>query len=204
MNKLFFLFLFPFYCFGQTSLEQNSIGLASVSGYEEKGVSYILIDAAFPRTYLINDSQELNNQTFEQFTNIKIYNIAGSYLLLDTTGTFKFKMQFWCDNDGGTQYRPTTQLKIDTYDLLGDYLVDYELQNLLGFAVADLNKEIKSVKMEGEKPLVTLNTDTEDFPNAFIWTTPDDAENCDGKPRNNIMIFLKTAKGNYSMRCCGP
>lgn len=204
MNKLFLLLILPIYCFGQTHLKPNSVGLAYVGGYEGTEGSHILIDIAFPRANLNKDSKELNEKSFEQTGNVKIYNVSRSYLLLDTTATFSFKMEFWCENDGGTQYRPTTHLKVDTYELLGDYIVDYELQDLLGFAVVDLNEEIKPVEFGNNDPRITLNTTSISSPIAMIWTTPDDAENCDGEPNNNLMIFLKTAIGNFTMRCCGP
>ncbi|WP_421877356.1 hypothetical protein [Marinoscillum sp.] len=204
MSKFLLLLFLPIYCFGQTSLGPNSIGLAYVAGYEGTEGSHILIDLAFPSANLRNNSAELNRKSFEQTANIKIYNVSRSYLLLDTTATFNFKVEFWCENDGGTQYRPTAHLKVDTYELLGDYLIEYDLQDLLGFAVIDLDEEIKPVEFEGYEPRITLNTSPNSNPNAIIWTVPDDAENCDGEPNNNLMIFLKTANGNFRMRCCGP
>ena len=185
-------------------MDPNSVGLAYVAGYEGIEGSHILIDLAFPKANLNNSSTELNDQSFAQTANLKIYNVSRSYLLLDTTATFNFKVEFWCENDGGIQYRPIAHLTVDTNELLGDYLVDYDLQDLLGFAVIDLNEEIKPVEFDEYEPRITLNTSPDSYPNAIIWTVPDDAENCDGEPDNNLMIFLKTANGNFRMRCCGP
>lgn len=204
MGKLLLILFLPIYCFGQASLDPNSVGLAYVAGYEEKEGSHILIDLAFPMASLNNKSPELNDKNFEQTANIKIYNVSRSYLLLDTTATFNFKLEFWCENDGEIQYRPTAHLKVDTYELLGDYLVESDLQDLLGFAVINLDDEIKSVDFDGFEPRLTLNTSPNSDPAAIIWTVPDDSENCEGEPKNNLVIFLKTANGNFRMRCCGP
>jgi hypothetical protein len=204
MKHLLFLILLPLSCFGQVRLEQNSIGLAYIAGYEEMSDSYTLIDIAIPRDYLTNDNNSLNGKTFIQNANIKIYNVSRSYLLLDTTANFEFQMEFWCENDGGTMYRPTAHLKVNSGQILGDYIVNYELQDLLGFAVINLNEEIQPATKGQIEPEIVLNISSRDMPSAYVWTDFDDAENCDGKPDNNIVIFLKTSKGNFFMRCCGP
>jgi hypothetical protein len=70
MKHLLFLILLPLSCFGQVRLEQNSIGLAYIAGYEEMSDSYTLIDIAIPRDYLTNDNNSLNGKTFIQNANI--------------------------------------------------------------------------------------------------------------------------------------
>lgn len=204
MKHLLLFILLPISCFGQARLEQNSIGLAYIAGYEGTSNGYTFIDIAIPRDYLTNDTNSLNGKTFTQNANIKIYNVSRSYLLLDTTANFEFKIEFWCENDGGTQYRPTAHLKVNNQHILGDYIVDYELQDLLGFAVIDFTGQIRSVTKGEIEPKTALNIESQDESFAFVWTDLDDAENCDGKPENNLIVFLKTAKGNFFMRCCGP
>ena len=204
MKHLLLFILIPISCFGQVRLEQNSIGLAYIAGYEETNNGSTFIDIAIPRDYLTNDINSLNGKTFTQNANIKIYNVSRSYLLLDTTANFEFKVEFWCENDGGTQYRPTAHIKVNNRQILGDYMVDYELQDLLGFAVIDFTRQIRTVTKGALEAKIVLNIARQDEPSAYVWTDLDDAENCDGKPDNNLVVFLKTAKGNFSMRCCGP
>jgi len=204
MKYLLLLILLPFTSFGQVSLESNSIGLAYIAGYEGNSNGYTLIDIAIPRDYLTNDNSNFNGKNFQQNVNIKIFNVSRSYLLLDTTATFDFKLEFWCDNDGGTQYRPTAHLKVDNSQILGDYIVNYELQDLLGFAVIDLSEQMKPATKGQIEPKVALKINGSDITSAYVWTDLDDAENCDGKPENNLIVFLKTFKGNFFMRCCGP
>lgn len=115
MKKLTLIFLcFANCAFGQSNFKENSIGLAYVNGYEGVEKSYMAIDIVFPLNYLHNISEAYPKNDFQITTDLKIYNVSNSFLLVDTTGTFNFKMTFWCENDGGIQYRPTTTLKIDT------------------------------------------------------------------------------------------
>jgi len=206
MKKLILIiFLLPNSIFGQSTLKDNSIGLAYVNGYEGTNGKRILIDVVFPSNYLINELEIEQGSHFLITTNLKIYNVSRSYLLLDTIGTFNFEMKFWCENDGGIQYRPTATLKIDSFDLLGDYLVDYEMQDLLGFVVINQNGHLNLERVDiQETPRIVLDIKGDEKPQAYIWTVPDEAQNCDGKPENNLMIYLRTKEGNFRMRCCGP
>ncbi|MBK6265096.1 hypothetical protein JKA74_08605 [Marivirga sp. S37H4] len=195
MKYLVLLILLSHACFGQVNLEPNSIGLAYIAGYEETGDGYnALIDISIPQDYLINDNRTLHGKTFQQNVNIKIFDVSRSYLLLDTTANFEFKMEFWCENDGGTQYRPSAHLKVDNRQILGDYIVNYELQDLLGFAVIDLSEQIKPATKGQIEPKIALSINSKDEPSAYVWTDYDDAENCDGKPENNLIVFLKPLK----------
>lgn len=41
-------------------------------------------------------------------------------------------------------------------------------------------------------------------PEAVVVTAPDEAQNCDGQPKNNLTVTLITASPQEALRCCGP
>jgi hypothetical protein len=41
-------------------------------------------------------------------------------------------------------------------------------------------------------------------PDAVIYVSPDDANNCDGEPKNNLTLSLLAGDGFDALRCCGP
>lgn len=139
--------------------------------------------------------------------------VRGAVVLFDARGRLielpsskGLKMVFWCENDGGQQYRPTLRTKVATSKLARPLRGVEALQSLAAFAVvtpAGKTVKLAPIRLQEAEPL-TGDLDGDGKPEAAILTSPDDAQNCDGKPANNLTLTLRTAQGDDSLRCCGP
>lgn len=138
--------------------------------------------------------------------------IKGELVLFDRSGVVHrftakpFTMRFWCENDGGYQVRPELELSVTLPRAL---VPQPALQNLAGFiVVAPKGKppSLPALTRPAGAPKLALvgDLDGDGRPEAGLETAPDPANNCDGKPRNNLTIELVMATGAESLRCCGP
>jgi hypothetical protein len=126
--------------------------------------------------------------------------------LVELPSSNGLKMTFWCENDGGQQYRPALRMKVAVAKLARPLVGVEALQKLAAFAVvtpAGKTVKLAPVALRDAAPL-TGDLDGDGKPEAAIVTAPDDAKNCDGKPANNLTLTLHTAEGDSPLRCCGP
>jgi hypothetical protein len=139
----------------------------------------------------------------------------GAFKLFDDKGVFytpnsapEFKLVFWCENDGGMQFRPQAELVISK-KALGRKLQKYSaMQGIVGFMAFNVpestaaHTKIKADVHANVRVKGSLAGDgTLD---AVVYAYDDDAQNCDGKPANNLGVVLKTAHIEDELRCCGP
>ena len=191
--------------FGQFKL--NSVGVCYLQ--KETTDDYFLT-IVLPYQTLDLDSPLLGAE-HKQAIDTLIY--QGKIILLDSVGevcrienTNKFLIQFWCENDGGTQNRPTLSITIKKNKFKRQLKGIHEIQSICCFVL--LNQK----KSKSEEPDFNISGDIKlkcDYnqdgkPDCFIWTFFDDAENCSGEPKNHLGIMLQVGKQHYSLRCCGP
>ena len=195
------------FCSAYGQFTPNSIGVCYL---EKDSGEYYSLSIALP-------FETLKNQKPQQFLEFKKvldsieYN--GKITLFDKTGKIisieskdKFLLEFWCENDGGIQYRPTLTTKIKKADLKLPLVANSELQNICCFVV--LNQTEQKTEITDSKTATNIKLtgdyDSDGKIDCLVWTDLDEAENCDGEPQNNLRIMLRVGKQSYRIRCCGP
>jgi len=142
--------------------------------------------------------------TFYYTGQIAFFDNAGEIFTL--SGREQFSLEFWCENDGGAQYRPTLRATINKSNFKRKLKGINKIQNICCFVLINKNDdriELPDSKVSDEIKLKgDFNNDKKI--DCFIWTFDDQAGNCDGEPKNNLSIMLQVGKENYSLRCCGP
>jgi hypothetical protein len=197
--------LFFFIAFGQ--FKPNSIGVCYLQ--HETADEYSLT-ISLPLETLLSESRQPEAE-FKEVIDTITYN--GQIILFDDKGELcsinnkeKLLVEFWCENDGGTQFRPTLKATIKKNKLLRQLSGIIVIQNICCFALLNKSnfrieetklKNLSSIKLKGD-------FDKNGKYDCAIWTYKDDAGNCDGKPDNNLMIMLQVGKKSYGLRCCGP
>lgn len=180
----------------------NSIGVCYV---DKETVDSVFLKIAIPVREIRKDSSYADSIPPILYTGeIILFDMDGE--VYKTNAKVKFLLTFWCENDGGIQFRPTLFMKIKKSQLTRPLKAIYAIQNIACFVL--LNKTDK----KSEQPDFTVSKDIRlkgDYNkdgqiDCFIWTVQDDAGNCDGKPNNNLDITLQVGKESYALRCCGP
>ena len=184
----------------------NSIGVAYLTK-ETPDIYYLTI--AFPIRTLAKTDVRLSRDhkiidSVGYFDEISFFDGNGELLRIQEKT--KFNIVQWCENDGGTQYRPTLSFSISKKKFKRPIKAIREIQNIACFVIAN-PKETKTtqktlrvsndIKLEGDY-------DHDGQIDCFLWTYYDDAENCDGEPKNNLVINLQVGSKSSALRCCGP
>lgn len=180
----------------------NSIGVAYLTS--ETADSYLLT-IAFPiwtlEKYESGDWQK--KDSLDYTGEITFFDKDGDLLTVKQNNNFK--VQFWCENDGGSQFRPTLEISVQKKKFKRKIKGINEVQNIACFAIinraakktATLDYSSKDIKLKGD-----FNNDGQI--DCFLWTYYDEAENCSGEPKNHLGIKLQIGKEHFSLRCCGP
>lgn len=179
--------------------KENAIGVAYLNA--ETKVSYSLT-IAFPAKML---SENLDGKTtFTSRETLTLFDSKGEMCFIK--GPFNFKVDAWCENDGGIQSRATLKITIGRNKFQRTPFAINSIQNIACFVVvnkssitseSNLTKSAKDVVLTGD-----FNNDGKT--DCFISTYYDDAENCDGVPVNHLGINLHAGNLVYALRCCGP
>ncbi|HZY82723.1 MAG TPA: hypothetical protein VFE50_24535 [Cyclobacteriaceae bacterium] len=151
--------------------------------------------------------QELNYNDTLKFTfnnTITVFDQNGP--ITSIPGPTHFKIQFWCENDGGIQHRPTTELTIQKSKTQRKLKPIAAIQNIACFAITNLStQKLTPVNPTQSKDVVlTGDINNDSNPDCLLSTYPDDAQNCDSHPNNNLGILLHSANNTCYLRCCGP
>lgn len=120
-------------------------------------------------------------------------------------------VRFWCENDGGARFRPELKVVVPDASLKRKLSLKAPLQNLAAFAAvvprgAKAPIKLKGVEWRATSDMRALDGDADGDkkPEAVIYTSPDQAKNCDGEPKNNLSIWLLAGSRFDPLRCCGP
>jgi hypothetical protein len=144
--------------------------------------------------------------------------VEGDLVFFDSKGAFgrikpegKAAARFWCENDGGTQFRPELPVKLSAGALSHKLSPIERLQKIAAFVVVAPKDPKKKLKLESvswratsDERVLDGDFDGDKKPEAVIYVGPDDAKNCDGKPQNNLWISLLAGTHDDDLRCCGP
>lgn len=199
------LFSYCFVAFGQ--FKPNSIGICYL---QKETIDEYYLSITLPIQTLINRDYKIGEE-FKRVVDTLTYN--GEICFFDNKGEVlrvsnkeKFLVTFWCENDGGTQFRPTLNYVVKKSRFKRPLVGINEIQNICCFVVLNRNEigfGITNLTSSGDTKL-TGDLDQDGKFECIIWTQPDEANNCDGRPDNNLAIYLKVGERNYSLRCCGP
>ncbi|MEI9919915.1 MAG: hypothetical protein WDO14_14120 [Bacteroidota bacterium] len=125
--------------------------------------------------------------------------------LVPIQGPFDFKIQEWCENDGGVQTRPTLKLVINKSKLKRKLTRRTNIQNIACFVIANPSAiQNKTTNSVSKNIVMTGDRNNDGQIDCFISTYYDEAENCDGQPLNHLRINLNAGGITYALRCCGP
>lgn len=195
--KLFLtISIFAFYTSAFSQIKPNSIGFCFIKQNSDE----IIVEVSFPFESL---QSRANNSKFSMTTNLKIYN--RNNLLIDLNKQFEFSLEIWCDNDGGSQYRPSTTISISSDQFKSEFQPNIDYEKFLGFVILDQTSinDLEDFEIQDNSVFV-LDIDNDKNPEAIISTYYDDAENCDERLDNHQMMHLICKEGDFRMRCCGP
>lgn len=194
----------------EPKLKPNSIGVAYL---EESNEDFYQLKVVFPSPRLQNAPQELYNSVNSGKTNEFNFNgtlqfFNGEGIITEIQQELMFKLDFWCENDEGIQIRPTAIIKIRKDQLIRPFPEAItEVQSIVCFVGANIDDDFQSlapVSQWTDKIVMEADLNNDGNVDARLWTIPDDAENCDQNPPNNLMIYLDANGRNNQMRCCGP
>ncbi|MCR9248870.1 MAG: hypothetical protein NXI20_00545 [bacterium] len=211
MKFLLTLLLFGFLSIQhEPTLKPNSIGVAYL---EESNEDFYQLKVVFPSPRLQNTPEDLYNSL--RNGNTSEFNFNGTLQFFDDEGMITelqqelmFRLDLWCENDGGIQIRPTGFIKIRKDQLIRTFpKAISEAQSIVCFVGANIDDDFQSVapiSQWTDKIIIESDLNNDGNVDARLWTMPDDAENCDQNPPNNLMIYLDANGRNNPMRCCGP
>lgn len=192
----------------QFSLRDGAVGAIYVTGETKDSIELKLV---FPADQVTGYPQNFYGARIEDTAPVKA---RGKMILFDGKGPLAtlgklppLMLTFWCENDGGTQFRPEARLRLRKAVLKRHLRANRDLQGLAGFVVlrSASNTSLANVSLpKGMDVRMRGDLYGKGHAQAVIWVTPDEAQNCDGKPDNNLTIHLKTHKIDAPLRCCGP
>lgn len=201
------LFLLGFLLFTtgySQSFKENSVGSLYLD--KETGHEYDT-EIVFPIDFL--KDYEIERPITELKFVLDSFMIDSPIILFDSTGILgklegkkKVRIQFWCENDGGIQFRPTLNLKIDKGEMDRELKGNQRIERLACFAL------INNKNGDLSENNLTVSTDYKiEFKGDFdkngkyetlIWSYPDDSGIC------KITYGLLYRNQRYYLNCCGP
>lgn len=204
---LFFYFLIFHFVYGQ--FQPNSIGVCYLQkdSADDYHLKIVLPFQTLTKEYQRSDFRDQFKKT------LGTINYKGDIILFDDEGEIcrmnnkdSFQLDLWCENDGGIQFRPTLNLKIKKANFKKKLIENNNIQNICCFVL--INKAETTIDPKdypNQKNIVLRGDYNQDKKiDCYIWTKNDEAENCDGEPKNNLEIILQIGKQNFNLRCCGP
>jgi len=190
-------------CFAYGQFNPNSIGICYL---QQDTIDYYSLKISLPFQTLTNQSlaPEKLNDSITFTGQITLFDKNGQIISIENND--KFFLELWCENDGGIQYRPTLKTKIEKADFKLPLVAIKEIQNICCFVVLNRNEQRTEITNTKTVTNIKLTGDFDSDGNidCLIWTNHDEAENCDGEPKNNQRIMLQVGKLIYRIRCCGP
>jgi hypothetical protein len=181
----------------------NSIGVAFIKTDSEKVYE---LEIVFPFKVLSN--YKIQRPILELKEIITKFINNSSVTLFDEKGELatiniqdSIDIRFWCENDGGIQYRPTVTIKIEKQLLKRKLKSSSEVVNVSCFVITNKNADKlisipdnfinEKVKLKGD-----INGDGKI--EAVVWAEPDDSGICE------LSFHLLCNEEDYYLNCCGP
>jgi hypothetical protein len=206
MQKLTIILLIILFSTGNIysqDFRENSIGVASVKLDLETEYE---IEIVFPFKTISN--YKIKRPILEwKDVIIKFINESPITLFDDkgelTTINFKdsIKIEFWCENDGGIQYRPTFTTRIKKQNLKRVLKTNIDANIISCFVITnkkDATLQTLSQKMPDQKIKLKGDIDADGKAEAIVWAEIDDSGICD------LSFHLSFGENDYYINCCGP
>ena len=150
---------------------------------------------------LAGDFQKVIDK-FQYTGEITFFDNAGE--LMSIKQPAEFRVEFWCENDGGIQYRPTFQTSLKKARFKRKIKGIAEIQNLACFAITNKTAD-KVVQAENPDPNgVKLKGDYNNDGQVDCLLLAYESEECEGEPKNRLGIILQLGADQFSLRCCAP
>ncbi len=192
----------------QSVLRPDAVGVVYLVAESDKSVD---LEIVFPEMQAIIYPELFSGDSYEATAPVLV---EGHLVLFDAKGPLvtiknfpQFYLRFWCENDGGTQFRPEAKMTIPKSLLKRPLKRDTELQGIAAFVyVSSVKSSTLTDTLDPGNLDIRLTGDLygNGHKKSLIWVTPDEAGNCDGEPENNLTIHLKTSRMDSALRCCGP
>jgi hypothetical protein len=203
LTFILFLILFSTGIIHSQDFKENSIGVASVKLDLETEYE---IEIVFPfktiKNYKIKRPILEWKDVMAKFVNetpITLFDDKGEL----TTINFKdsIKIEFWCENDGGIQFRPTFTTRIKKDDLRRELITNIDANYISCFVITNKNNatiQTLTQKVSDEKIKLKGDIDADGKPETIIWAEIDNSGICE------CSYLLSFGKFSYYLNCCGP
>jgi hypothetical protein len=203
IRTLTLLFLTTICAYSQ--FRPNAIGVVYLAD-ESTDIYHLTI--VFPMQSLQNSDYQLAGD-FKKV--IDKFQYAGEMTLFDDAGELmsikqpaEFRIEFWCENDGGIQYRPTLQTSLKKARFKRKLKGVTEIQNLACFAIVNRTAD-KVVQPDNPDPnAVRLKGDYNNDGQVDCLLITYESEECEGEPKNRLGMILQLGADQFSLRCCAP
>jgi hypothetical protein len=204
MTKTFIALVLTTICsYGQ--FRPNSIGVVYLTG-ESSDTYHVTI--LFPIQNLEKSDYNLTGD-FKKV--IAKFDHDGEITLFDKTGDLltikqkaEFQIRFWCENDGGIQYRPTFDISIKKEKFKRKIKGMEEIQNIACFAIVNRTLDKVEKTDSNESSDIKLSGDYNNDGRIDCHLLTYTGEDCDGEPKNDFELILKIGTRQFNLRCCGP
>lgn len=138
--------------------------------------------------------------------------VAAPLFLFDAEGELaalppaRFRVVEWCVNDGTYPFRPEARVRLPLAALRRPLAPVHALQDLAAFVRVGPPGSARPLPRPPRGTQVALegDADGDGVPDVRVVTAPDDAQNCDGPPHNDLTLTLQTPTTAGWLRCCGP
>ena len=117
-------------------------------------------------------------------------------------GEFNFKISFWCENDGGIQFRPNVVTSIPRSIFEREVIGNPLIENIACCVLLNRDPElaykiIDECSLNG-KPIQKIDLDSNGQPDVLITIVEDETGIC----KNSIRLITNGKR--YYLNCCGP
>jgi hypothetical protein len=184
--------------------KENSIGVAFFVSETESEYG---LEIVFPFQCLTDF--KIENRVDELIETSTKFKFNSQLTLFDESGEIgsieikdSIEIRFWCENDGGIQFRPTLNLKVKKHNLKRVLRNNFEIENVACFSIVNrnLNTVIKQVSNTYLSNEIQLKGDIDDDGKieVLIWSELDESGICDHS------FHLVFNEKDYYLNCCGP
>ena len=182
----------------------NSIGVAQI---DEANEDSIKLDIIIPVGYLKNFEVEKPILDIESLEDKVIYEGTLSFFdeigpLGEYAGIFDFEIKFWCENDGGIQFRPNVVTSIPRSIFDREVVGNPNIENIACCVILNRDPEYTyrpiDINSVYGTPIQKFDLDSNGQPDVLIAIVEDESGICTKSVR------LLVGSKRFYLNCCGP